>query len=45
MAEVRETLEQLRPLVSEAYVAILQQRTAHAVERAFGRALERHAKR
>ena len=44
-AEVRETLEQLRPLVSDAYVAILQQRTARGVERAFGQALERHAKR
>ena len=44
-AEVRETLERLRPLVSDAYVAILQQRTARGVERAFGQALERHAKR
>jgi DNA-binding transcriptional MerR regulator len=43
-AEVRETLERLRPLVSDAYVAILQQRTARGVERAFGQALERHAK-
>ncbi len=44
-AEVQQTLERLRPQVSEAYVAILQQRTSHAVEKAFGRALERHAKR
>jgi len=43
-AEVRETLERLRPLVSDAYVAILQQRTARGVERAFGQALERHAR-
>lgn len=41
---VRETLAELRPLVSDGFVAILQQRMSRGVERAFGRELEKRAK-
>jgi len=37
-------LEQLRPLASEVFVAIFQQRMTQATEKAFGRELERRAK-
>ncbi len=42
--EVRETLEELRPLVSDAFVALFQQRMTRRVERSFGRELEKRAK-
>ena len=42
--EVRETLEQLRPMVSDAFLALFQLRMARGVERAFGRELEKRAK-
>jgi DNA-binding transcriptional MerR regulator len=42
--EVRETLEQLRPTVSDAFLALFQLRMARGVERAFGRELEKRAK-
>jgi DNA-binding transcriptional MerR regulator len=38
---VREALERLRPLASEAVVATFQRAMTHGVERAFGRELER----
>ena len=38
------TLEALRPLVSEAFVAVFNQRMTRGVERAFGRELEKRAK-
>lgn len=41
---VREALERLRPLATETLVAVFQQRMTQAVERAFGRELERRAK-
>jgi DNA-binding transcriptional MerR regulator len=41
---VLAALEQLRPLASEALVAIFQQRMTQATEKAFGRELERRAK-
>lgn len=41
---VHETLERLRPLATEALVAVFHQRMTQAVERAFGRAIERRAK-
>lgn len=41
---VRDTLGELRPLVSDAFVAIFQQRMSRGVERAFGRELEKRAK-
>ena len=42
--QVRDTLGELRPLVSDAFVAIFQQRMSRGVERAFGRELEKRAK-
>ncbi len=42
--EVSRTLEALRPLVSEAFVAVFNQRMTRGVERAFGRELEKRAK-
>lgn len=42
--DVRETLEELRPLVSDAFLALFQQRMTRGVERAFGRELEKRAK-
>ena len=42
--QVRDTLERLRPLVSEAFVALFQQRMSRGVEHAFGRELEKRAK-
>lgn len=41
---VRETLEELRPLVSDAFVALFQQRMTRRVERSFGRELEKRSK-
>jgi DNA-binding transcriptional MerR regulator len=41
---VLAALEQLRPLASEVFVAIFQQRMTQAAEKAFGRELERRAK-
>jgi len=41
----REALERLRPLVTEMVVAVFHQRMTAAVERAFGRELERRARR
>ena len=38
-------LGQLRPLASETLVAIFQQRMTQATEKAFGRELDRRAKR
>src|SRR5204862_3397692 len=40
-AEVVEALERLRPLAAESLLAIFQLATSDAVERAFGRELER----
>jgi hypothetical protein len=42
--EVQETLEQLRPLVSDTFLAVFQQRMTQAIEQAFGRELEKRAK-
>ena len=42
--QVRDTLEELRPLVSDAFVALFQQRMTRRVERSFGRELEKRAK-
>jgi DNA-binding transcriptional MerR regulator len=42
--EVQETLEQLRPLVSDTFLAVFQQRMTQAIEEAFGRELEKRAK-
>jgi DNA-binding transcriptional MerR regulator len=42
---VVEALEQLRPLASETLVAVFQGRMTQATEKAFGRELERRAKR
>ena len=41
---VRDTLGELRPLMSDAFVAIFQQRMSRGVEKAFGRELEKRAK-
>jgi hypothetical protein len=38
---VRETLERLRPLASDAVVASFQRAMTEAVEKAFGKELER----
>ena len=38
-------LEQLRPLATEVLVAIFQPRMTQAAEKAFGRELERRAKK
>ena len=43
-AATREALERLRPLVTELLVAVFHQRMTAAVERAFGRELERRAR-
>jgi DNA-binding transcriptional MerR regulator len=42
--QVRDTLADLRPLVSDAFVGVFQQRMSRGVERAFGRELEKRAK-
>jgi hypothetical protein len=42
---VLAALEQLRPLATEVLVAIFQPRMTQATEKAFGRELERRAKR
>ena len=42
--EVQETLEQLRPLVTETFLAVFQQRMTQAIEHAFGRELEKRSK-
>jgi DNA-binding transcriptional MerR regulator len=42
--QVRDTLGELRPLVSDAFVAVFQQRMSRGVEKAFGRELEKRAK-
>ena len=44
-AEVVESIERLRPLASEALIAVFQPAMTREVERAFGKALERRAKR
>jgi hypothetical protein len=43
-AVTRQALERLRPLVTELLVAVFHQRMTAAVERAFGRELERRAR-
>jgi DNA-binding transcriptional MerR regulator len=43
-AGTREALERLRPLVTEMLVAVFHQRMTAAVERGFGRELERRAR-
>ena len=43
--EVTESIERLRPLASEAMVAIFQQHMAAEVEQAFGKALEEQGRR
>jgi DNA-binding transcriptional MerR regulator len=43
--KVREALDRLRPLATEALVAVFQPRMTHATERAFGRALEKRSRR
>jgi hypothetical protein len=42
---VNEALERLRPLATDTLVAVFQLRMTQAVERAFGRELERRLKR
>jgi DNA-binding transcriptional MerR regulator len=42
--KVREALERLRPLATEALVAIFHQRMTQATERAFGRELDKRSK-
>jgi DNA-binding transcriptional MerR regulator len=42
--QVRDTLAELRPLMSDAFLAIVQRRMDSGVERALGRELERRAK-
>jgi hypothetical protein len=42
-AQVREALERLRPLASDAVVASFQRAMTEAVEKAFGKELERNA--
>jgi DNA-binding transcriptional MerR regulator len=41
LPEVRQALERLRPIASDALLAVFQRRMTRAVEQAFGRALER----
>jgi len=41
LPEVREALERVRPLASEALLAVFQRKMTRAVEQAFGRELER----
>jgi hypothetical protein len=43
-AATRDALERLRPLVTQMLVAVFHQRVTAAVERAFGRELERRAR-
>ena len=43
LPEVREALERVRPLASEALLAVFQRKMTRAVEQAFGRELERGA--
>ncbi len=42
--QVQATLERLRPLVSETFLAIFHQRMTQEIEREFGRALRKRAK-
>jgi hypothetical protein len=44
-SEARAALERLRPLVTDTLVAVFQRRMTQAVERAFGRELERRPRR
>lgn len=44
LPRVQEALERLRPMATEALVALFQQRMTERTERAFGRELERGAK-
>ena len=44
LPEVQEALERLRPMATEALVALFQQRMTARTERAFGRELDRGAK-
>ena len=41
---VNEALEHLRPLATETLVAVFEQRMTRAVEKAFGRELEKRSK-
>jgi hypothetical protein len=41
---VQEALERLRPLATDTLVAVFQLRMTQAVEKAFGRELEKRAK-
>ena len=41
LGEVQSALDQLRPLATEAVVALFQQRMSRRTEKAFSRALER----
>jgi hypothetical protein len=43
LPEVREALERVRPLASDALLAVFQRKMTRAVEQAFGRELERGA--
>jgi len=43
LPDVREALERVRPLASEALLAVFQRKMTRAVEQAFGRELERSA--
>lgn len=43
LPEVRQALERVRPLASEALLAVFQRKMTRAVEQAFGRELERGA--
>ena len=45
LPQVQEALEQLRPMATEALVALFQQRMTERTEKAFGRELERQARR
>ncbi|HEX8123908.1 MAG TPA: MerR family transcriptional regulator [Solirubrobacteraceae bacterium] len=44
LGEVQEALERLRPLATDTLVAVFQLRMTQAVEKAFGRELEKRAK-
>jgi DNA-binding transcriptional MerR regulator len=44
LPEIRRALDELRPMATEALVALFQQRMTARTERAFGRELEREAK-
>jgi hypothetical protein len=45
LPEIVESIERLRPLASEALLAVFQQTMTREVEGAFGKELERVAKR